>query len=55
MGVASVTTQGMGSKEMDQIAEFTARILRQRDDDNAVKAIAAEVADLCADFPPYSD
>ncbi len=55
MGVASVTTQGMGSKEMGQIAEFTARILRQRDDDNAVKAIAAEVADLCADFPPYSD
>ena len=55
MGVASVTTQGMGSKEMDQIAEFTARFLRQRDDDNAVKAIAAEVADLCADFPPYSD
>jgi len=55
MGVASVTTQGMGGKEMDQIAEFTARILRQRDDDNAVKAIAAEVADLCADFPPYSD
>ena len=55
MGVASVTTQGMGSKEMDQIAEFTARILRQRHDDNAVKAIAAEVADLCADFPPYSD
>ena len=55
MGVASVTTQGMDSKEMGQIAEFTARILRQRDDDNAVKAIAAEVADLCADFPPYSD
>ena len=55
MGVASVTTQGMGSKEMGQIAEFTARILRQRDDDNAVKAIAAEVAELCADFPPYSD
>lgn len=55
MGVASVTTQGMGGKEMGQIAEFTARILRQRDDDNAVKAIAAEVADLCADFPPYSD
>ena len=55
MGVASDTTQGMGSKEMGQIAEFTARLLRQRDDDNAVKAIAAEVADLCADFPPYSD
>tara|TARA_Y100001970_G_scaffold38125_1_gene47063 strand:+ start:19145 stop:20404 length:1260 start_codon:yes stop_codon:yes gene_type:complete len=55
MGVASVTTQGMSSKEMGQIAEFTARILRQRDDDSAVKAIATEVADLCAKFPPYSD
>ena len=46
IGVASVTTQGMGAKEMGQIAEFTARILRQRDDDSAVKAIAAEVAAL---------
>ncbi len=46
IGVASVTTQGMGAKEMGQIAEFTARILRQRDDDSAVKAIATEVADL---------
>ena len=42
IGVASVTTQGMGAKEMGQIAEFTARILRQRDDDSAVKAIATE-------------
>ncbi len=55
IGVASVTTQGMGAKEMGQIAEFTARILRQRDDDSAVKAIAAEVADLCSEFPPYSE
>ena len=45
IGVASVTTQGMGAKEMGQIAEFTARILRQRDDDSAVKASATEVAD----------
>tara|TARA_B100001142_G_C14334949_1_gene655531 strand:- start:1716 stop:2894 length:1179 start_codon:yes stop_codon:yes gene_type:complete len=55
IGVASVTTQGMGAKEMGQIAEFTARILRQRDDDSAVKAIATEVADLCSEFPPYSE
>ncbi|MAF45029.1 MAG: serine hydroxymethyltransferase [Acidimicrobiaceae bacterium] len=55
IGVASVTTQGMGAKEMGQIAEFTARILRQRDDDSAVEAIAAEVADLCSEFPPYSE
>ena len=55
IGVASVTTQGMGAKEMGQIAEFTARILRQRDDDSAVQAIATEVAELCSEFPPYSE
>ena len=55
MGVGSVTTQGMGVEEMAKIADFTARILRQRDDDSAVKAIATEVADLCAEFPPYPD
>ena len=55
MGVSSVTTQGMGADEMAMIAEFTARILRQRDDTGAVQAIALEVAELCAKFPPYPD
>ena len=55
MGVASVTTQGMGIKEMTEIADFTARILRQRDDEAAVNAIAKEVAELCAQYPPYPE
>ena len=55
MGVSSVTTQGMGADEMVLIADFTARILRQRDDTGAVQAIALEVAELCAKFPPYPD
>ena len=55
MGVSSVTTQGMGADEMAMIADFTARILRQRDDTGAVQAIALEVAELCAKFPPYPD
>jgi glycine hydroxymethyltransferase len=55
MGVSSVTTQGMGADEMVMIADFTARILRQRDDTGAVQAIALEVAELCAKFPPYPD
>jgi len=55
MGVSSVTTQGMGANEMAMIADFTARILRQRDDTGAVQAIALEVAELCAKFPPYPD
>ncbi|HAF67707.1 MAG TPA: serine hydroxymethyltransferase [Acidimicrobiaceae bacterium] len=55
MGVASVTTQGMGVEEMIKIADFTARILRHRDDDDAVNGVAKEVAELCAQFPPYPD
>ena len=55
MGVASVTTQGMGGEEMAKIADFTARILRQRHDADTVKAIAEEVADLCIQFPPYPE
>ena len=55
IGVSSVTTQGMGTDEMAMIADFTARILRQRDDTDAVQAIALEVAELCAKFPPYPD
>ena len=55
MGVASVTTQGMGVEEMAKIADFTARILRQRHDADTVKAIAGEVADLCGQFPPYPE
>ena len=55
MGVASVTTQGMGTEEMAMIADFTARILRQREDEAAVQQIALEVAELCARLPPYPD
>ena len=55
IGVSSVTTQGMGIDEMAMIADFTARILRQRDDTDVVQAIALEVAELCAKFPPYPD
>jgi glycine hydroxymethyltransferase len=53
LGTASVTTQGMGAEEMGRIASFTARILRHRDDATAVAAVRAEVAELCAAFPPY--
>ena len=53
MGTPSVTTQGMGPAEMAQIAEFTARVLRTPDDDTVIAQVRAEVAELCAVFPPY--
>lgn len=54
IGTPSVTTQGMREPEMAQIAEFIARVLRNRTDAAAVAAVKAEVAALCAKFPAYT-
>ena len=53
IGTASVTTQGMGTDEMVRIAGFIAQILRSRDDQSVVAAVRAEIAAMCAGFPPY--
>ena len=53
MGPPSVTTQGMGPDEMAQIAEFTARVLRTPDNEGIIAQVRADVAGLCAAFPPY--
>jgi glycine hydroxymethyltransferase len=54
IGTPSVTTQGMKEPQMVQIAEFIARVLRNRNDPAAVAAVKAEVATLCAQFPAYT-
>ena len=53
IGTPSVTTQGMTEAEMPLIAELIARSLRAVDDAPRLASIRAEVADLCAKFPPY--
>ena len=55
MGTASVTTQGMGPDEMVMIANFTARILRAKSDEEKIGNIRSEVAELCSSFPPYPE
>jgi glycine hydroxymethyltransferase len=55
IGTPSVTTQGMREPEMTTIASLIARALRNREDADAVKSVRAEVADLCARFPAYTD
>ena len=55
MGTASVTTQGMGPDEMVMIANFTARILRAKSDEEKIKNIRFEVEELCKSFPPYPE
>ena len=53
LGTAALTTTGMGESEMSQVGTLIGRTLRQRGDEAAVAAIRAEVAELCAGFPPY--
>ena len=55
IGTPSTTTQGMGEPEMERIAELIVRTLKGRDDDSAVDAVRADVAELCGRFTPYGD
>ncbi len=53
IGTAAVTTAGMGPVEMIEIAGLIRRALRGRADTEVLAAVRAEVAELCAKFPPY--
>jgi glycine hydroxymethyltransferase len=55
LGAAAETTAGMGPEEMASIAALIGRTLRARTDEAEVAAVRAEVANLCAKFPPYPD
>ena len=53
IGTPAVTTQGMGAREMREIAFQIHRVLTHRDDDKVIDATRAELAELCAKFAPY--
>ncbi|MEQ8717097.1 MAG: serine hydroxymethyltransferase [Acidimicrobiales bacterium] len=55
LGTPATTTQGMGPAEMARIAALIGRALRERDDETALAAVRADVAELCAGFTPYPD
>jgi glycine hydroxymethyltransferase len=53
IGTPAVTTCGMGEAEVRAIATLMARALRGREDAAALRAVAKEVQELAAAFPPY--
>ncbi|HXG52867.1 MAG TPA: serine hydroxymethyltransferase [candidate division Zixibacteria bacterium] len=53
IGTPAVTTRGMKEREMEQIAGFIVRALRNAGDDGVLRSIADEVRDLCRKFPVY--
>ncbi|MCK4176327.1 serine hydroxymethyltransferase [Aciditerrimonas ferrireducens] len=55
LGTAAETTAGMGPSEMARIAGLLVRALRCRHEDAEVARVRAEVAELCASFPPYPE
>ncbi len=55
IGTPAVTTRGMGPEEMKQIAELIHRGIQNRRNDDALAAIADEVARLCERFPLYRE
>ncbi len=55
LGTAAETTAGMGPGEMRTIASLIGRTLRDRAGEARIASVRAEVAALCATFPPYPD
>jgi glycine hydroxymethyltransferase len=53
IGTPAVTTQGMGTREMREIASLIHRALVGREDAGELAAIRDEVTALCSKFPPY--
>src|SRR5699024_8940032 len=58
VGSPSVTTQGMGTEQMDQIADLIHRAVTTTDGDpehEGARAIRGEVTDLLGSYPAYPE
>ena len=55
LGTAAVTTAGMGTGEMAEIATLIGRVVRAVDDTVAASEVCDQVNRLCSKFTPYPD
>ncbi len=51
LGTAAVTSRGFGKEEMIKIAEWVERVIVNIDNDDILKSIEKDVAELCEKFP----
>jgi glycine hydroxymethyltransferase len=55
IGTPCVTTRGMKEKEMAQIADLIAAVLRDIKNETTVESVRSKVDQLCSRFPIYQD
>lgn len=55
LGTAAVTTSGMGTAEMGEIASLIGTVLRSIDDAAVAAEVRERAASLCSKFTPYPD
>ena len=53
IGTPAVTTQGMGAREMREIAFQIHRVLTHREDEGVIAETREALATLCSKFAPY--
>ena len=51
IGTPSLTSRGMGTKEMEQLAGWIERVVAKPTDEAEITKVAAEVKAVCARFP----
>ncbi len=54
IGTPAVTTRGLREAEMEQMADFIARVLTKPDDEALLAKVRGEVEALCRQFPLYA-
>jgi glycine hydroxymethyltransferase len=55
IGTPAITTRGMAEPEMNQVADYIARVLAAPEDDGVAAMIRTEVETLCKKFPLYPE
>ena len=55
IGTPAITTRGMSQDDMVKIVALIDAIIEKSDDEDNIVRVKAEVKDLCASFPLYSD
>jgi glycine hydroxymethyltransferase len=55
IGTPAITTRGMGSPEMEEIAQLIVQVLKHKEDAKVIQDVRKKVLKICEKFPLYQD